>query len=53
MVTTNITNLKLFHFLLKDFKQGPHAMEFLHNIEILHFSIWKGNISSSLSNLLQ
>lgn len=37
---------------MKVFKQGPHAVEFLY-MERLHFVTWKGNISSSLSNLLQ
>lgn len=52
VVTTSITYIKLFHFLLKDFKRGPHGMEFLH-MERLHFATWKGNIYSPLSNLLQ
>lgn len=52
-MTTNITNFKWFHFLLKDFEQSPYAMELLYNMEILYFAIWKGSISSFLSNLLQ
>lgn len=38
---------------MKDFEQGIYAMELLYNTEILYFAIWKGNISTFLSDLLQ